>query len=79
MPEEQNIHADQWNRRLNSFLRDVLKWKQLGESNNDVYCEELKRKVEEKLGVSPRKGFRVIEEWIEADNPKILQSEGVAK
>jgi hypothetical protein len=45
MPEKQNVYADQWTSRLNRFLEGVLHWKQLGESNNDIYCEELKREV----------------------------------
>ena len=45
MPEEQNIVAEQWNSRLSRFLGSVISWKQLGESNNDIYCEDLKKKV----------------------------------
>jgi hypothetical protein len=45
MPEEQSVYGNDWNARLNVFLTKVLHWNQLGESNNDVYCELLKRKV----------------------------------
>jgi hypothetical protein len=45
MPEEQNVWGGIWNRRLNSFLSDVMLWSQLGQSNNDIFCEELGRKV----------------------------------
>jgi hypothetical protein len=45
MPEEQNVYAEQWKTRLNEFLGSVLSWKQLGESNTDIYCDDLKRKV----------------------------------
>jgi hypothetical protein len=45
MPEDQNVQADSWNKRLNQFLKTVMQWQQLGQSNEDVWCESLKRKV----------------------------------
>lgn len=45
MPEEQNVWGNEWNSRLNRFCTTVLRWRQLGDSNNDVWCERLRRKV----------------------------------
>jgi len=45
MPEDQNVWGEQWNGRLNNFLADVLNWTQLGDSNVDIFCPALKRKV----------------------------------
>lgn len=40
MPEEQNVRAEWWNRRVNRFLSDVLHWQQLGSSNVDIKCDQ---------------------------------------
>jgi hypothetical protein len=45
MPEDQSIIANEWNRRLNIFLGNVMRWSQIGESNTDIYCDSLRRKV----------------------------------
>ena len=45
MPEYQNVVGEEWNSRLNKFLRVVLNWEQHGISNTDIFCENLKRKV----------------------------------
>jgi hypothetical protein len=45
MPEEQNVVGEAWNKRLNSFLSKVLLWTQLGPSNSDIYCADLRKKV----------------------------------
>lgn len=45
MPEDQNVWAEVWNTRLNRFLETVIGWRQLGRSNNDVWCERIQEKV----------------------------------
>ena len=45
MAEDQNEYGERWNQQLNRFLEVVLGWKQLGTSRNDVYCDDLRRKV----------------------------------
>lgn len=45
MAEKQGVVGDAWNRGLNRFLREVMRWKQLGRSNNDISCDEIKRDV----------------------------------
>jgi Fe-S cluster biosynthesis and repair protein YggX len=45
MPEEQGVWGDSWNDRLNNFAKVALHWNQLGASNNDIYCDLLKKKV----------------------------------
>ncbi len=45
MPEEQNVQGERWHKLLNQFLKQVMGWEQLGDRNNDIYCEETKGKV----------------------------------
>jgi hypothetical protein len=45
MAEEQNVIAEAWNKRLNWYLENILRWEQLGVSNIDIYCDELRKKV----------------------------------
>lgn len=42
MPEEQNVQGERWHKLLNQFLKQVMGWEQLGDRNNDIYCEETK-------------------------------------
>jgi hypothetical protein len=44
MAEDQNVWAEIWNRRLNTFLKEVLGWRQLGDSNNDIPCPNVEKK-----------------------------------
>jgi hypothetical protein len=45
MPEDQGVWGESWNSRLNTFTREMLLWRQHGTSNNDIYCDNLGKKV----------------------------------